>query len=560
MVANRAEADEAKLRLGIDLHQQGRLGDAEKLYRDILQRNPKRSDALYLLGIIALATRKYQRAADLIGRSIQQNPHFPPAYCNRALALAQMKRHAEALANYDKAVALNPDFAEAHYNRGMLLRDLGRHTEAIASFDKAIAIRPNDAEAHNNRGNALNDIKHHAEALASLDRAIALKPDFAAAHCNRGNALTGLKRPAEALASYDRALALRPDFAEAYCNRGDALHELKRPDAALASFDWALALKPDFAEAHFGRSLTLLAMGRYEEGFREHEWRHRRSNPESIRSFARPLWLGEKDIGGKTLLIQPELFLGDMINFCRYAKLAEAKGAKVILAVQEPLRRLLTSLGPAITIIGESDQPGPFDYHCPLMSLPVAFGTTLETVPASVPYLHAETERLESWKRKLGEHGFKIGICWRGSAASVQMDRTFPLARFFDVSRLPHVRLISLQTGAGVEELAQMPGGMCVEDFAVESEDGLRPFVDTAAIMENLDLIITADTAIAHLAGALGRPAWVVLKEVPDWRWGLEGDVTPWYPTVRLFRQKTRDDWDGVFADIHAALTGMIKC
>jgi tetratricopeptide (TPR) repeat protein len=549
------DPNDAKLSRGMALHQEGRLAEAEKLYREILQHSPKRFDALYLLGIAALAASKPQRAIDLIDRSIRQNPAFPPAWCNKGLALAQLSRHAEALTSFEKALSLDPAFAEAWYNRGISLHALARQQDAVASFDKALAIRPNDADAHNNRALSLISLGRHADALASLDKALSFNSNFAEAYTNRGNAFIGLKRPADALASFDRALAINPALAEAWCNRGEPLHDLNRPDDAEASFRQALVRKPDLAEAHFGLSLTLLALGRYDEGFRRHEWRKKRATPEGARTFPQPLWLGDCRIQGKTLFIHPELFLGDMINICRYAPLAEAKGAKVILAVQEPLRKSLQSLSPTLTIIGEHERPPRFDFHCPLMSLPLAFGTILETVPAAVPYLHPDRALSAAWKDKLGGQGFKIGVCWQGSAASVAMDRTFPLTRFGEISKIPNVRLISLQTGQGSDQLATLPEGMNVESYD-EPGPTLRPFEDTAAMMTNLDLVITSDTAIAHLAGALARPTWIALKQVPDWRWGLQGDTTPWYPTVRLFRQPTSNDWTSVFNAIHAALAG----
>jgi tetratricopeptide (TPR) repeat protein len=547
------DPNDAKLSRGMALHQEGRLAEAEKLYREVLRQSPKRFDALYLLGIAELAAGKPRRAVDLIDRSIRQNPGFPPAWCNKGLALALLTRHAEALTGFDKALSLDPAFAEAWYNRGISLHALARPQDAVASFDKALAIRPNDADAHNHRALSLISLGRHAEALASLDKALSLHPDFAAAHTNRGNAFIGLKRPADALASFDRALAIDPALAEAWCNRGDALHDLNRPDDAEASFREALVRKPDLAEAHFGLSLTLLALGRYEEGFRRHEWRKKRATPEGARSFPQPAWLGDRPIQGRILFIHPELFLGDMINLCRYAPLAEAMGARVILAVQEPLRNLLQSLGPALTVIGEADPPPRFDLHCPLMSLPLAFGTMPGSVPAAVPYLHPDPILTAAWKDKLGGHGFRIGICWQGSAASVAMDRAVPLSCFSEISRLPDVRLISLQTGEGCEQLAAQPEGMNVESYD-EPGAAPRPFEVTAAMMANLDLVITSDTAIAHLAGALGRPTWIALKQLPDWRWGLQGETTPWYPTVRLFRQPAANDWTSVFSAIHAAL------
>jgi tetratricopeptide (TPR) repeat protein len=545
---------DAVLATAIGLHETGQLQDAEKLYRAVLQQNPRHAGALYLLGLAALATRRYQRAADLIGRSIRFNPDFPPAYSNLGIALAALNRPAEALAQYDAAVARDPDFVEAYYNRGVLLKDLGRNAAAIESFDMALALRPGDVESLNNRGLVLNAEKRHAGALADFDKAIALRPGFAAAHCNRGMALMALKRPAEALAAYDRALALQHDLAEAWCNRGDALHELNRPEDAVASFDKAITLRPDFAEPHFGRGLSLLMTGRYGEGFREHEWRKRRSGAPAVRSFRQPPWLGKSDIAGRTLFIHPELYLGDMVQFCRYALLAAACGAKVVLAVQRPLRALLGSLGPDIVLIEEGEAPARFDLHCPVLSLPLAFGTTLENVPAPMPYLYAEAERIAEWKQKIGEHGLKIGICWQGSATRLELDRSFPVTAFAPLSRLPGVRLISLQSGFGLEQLADLPDGFQVEHFGDTSDSGQRPFVVLAAMMANLDLVITTDTVVAHVAGAMGRPAWIVLKQVADWRWGQHGDTTPWYPTLRLFRQKKSGDWTGVFDAIQTAL------
>jgi tetratricopeptide (TPR) repeat protein len=550
------------LPLAVDLHRQGRLTEAARLYRQVLQRNPNRTQALYLLGITELATGKFQKAANLIARSIRTEAGFAPAHVNLGIALMCLGRNTEALGSFDRAIAIAPDFTDAHYNRGILLKDVGRHSEALASFDITVAQQPSLAEAHNNRGLTLNAIGRHQEALACFDRAIALRPDLPEAHHNRGNEFIGLDRPDDALACFDRAIALRPDLAEAWCNRGDSLTDLKRPEEALASFDKAIALRPNLAEAHFGRSLTRLLVGQYEQGFRDFEWRLRRTSYVGRRSLPRPVWLGDRDIRGRTLFIYPELFLGDMIQFCRYAKLVEGLGANVVLGVQAPLRPLLASLSPGIVLIDENALPDHYDFHCPLMSLPLAFRTTMATVPGDVPYLHPEPGRVAAWRQRIGTDGFRVGICWLGSAASITMGRSFPLALLADIARLPGTRLISLQTRLGSEKITELPAGMVVEDFADETTGSLRPFTETAAMMANLDLIITADTAIAHLAGALGRPTWVALKQVPDWRWGLESAATAWYPTWRLFRQMVRNEWPPVFAAMQEALvttSGVIR-
>jgi tetratricopeptide (TPR) repeat protein len=545
---------DAMLASAIRLHETGQLQAAEKLYRAVLQQSPRHATALYLLGLVNLAAKRLQRAADLISRSIRFNPEFPPAYCNLGIVLAALNRPDEALAQYDAAIARDPGFAEAYYNRGVLLKDMGRHAASIASFDVVLALRPGDVEALSNRGLVLNAMKRYANALADFDAAIRLRPDFAAAHSNRGVALTWLKRPAEALASFDRALEIQPDLAAAWCNRGDALHERGQIEDAVASFDKAIALQPDFPEAHFGRSLSLLMMGSYAEGFREHEWRHRRPGVPRCPSFRQPLWLGKTGLAGRTLFIHPELYLGDMVQFCRYAPLAAAGGAKVVLAVQGPLRALLGSLTGDVTVIEQGETPVSFDLHCPLLSLPLAFATTLENVPASVPYLHAQPDLAAEWRQRIGGHGLKIGICWQGSASRPELERAFPVIAFAPLGVVPGVRLISLQTGFGLEQLAELPAGLRVEQFPDTSDHGLRPFAVLAAMMANVDLVITTDTVVAHVAGALGRPTWVVLKQVADWRWGREGDTTPWYPTVRLFRQTRRGDWAGAFDAVQQAL------
>jgi tetratricopeptide (TPR) repeat protein len=540
-----------RLGIAIELHKVGRVAEAEKLYRDLLQYSPRDANLLYLLGLTALATNQYRRAADLLSRSIRINSHFVPAHLNLGLALVALNRPKEALARYDEAIARDPDLPDSYCNRGILLKDIGQPQAALASFDQALALRPDDPDTLNNRGLALDALKRHGEALETFDRALSLRRNFPEASANRGNTLNWLHRPDEALESFDQALKLRPDLAEAWCNRGDTLHEKGRFPEALASFDKALELKRNFAEAHYGRSLTLLMLGRYAKGFREYEWRKQRSGANRKRTFSQPLWLGESSLSGRTLYIYPELFLGDMIQFCRYAVLAAARNAKVILAVPRPLVALLCDLGPGITVIEEAQPPGKFDFNCPLLSLPLAFATTLDAVPAEIPYLQADPTRVEEWRNTIGPEGLKIGICWQGSANRTDLDRSFPLTAFAPLASMPSVRLISLQTGFGVEQLAGLP---VVEHFDKASDAEHRPFVETAAMMMNLDLVITTDTSIAHLAGALGRPTWIALRHVPDWRWGADEDTTPWYPTVRLFRQKAKSDWDGVFSDILRAV------
>jgi tetratricopeptide (TPR) repeat protein len=486
-------------------------------------------------------------------RAIALEPGFAMAHSNRAIALTGLGRREEALDSCDRAIALQPRFAPAHNNRGLTLQALKRHDEAVASYQRAVALQPDLAEAHNNLATVLRDLGRAEEALQSLECARRLRPGITGLHMNLGNTLRDLQHPEEALASYDRALLEEPDRPALHCNRGAALADLNRVGEAIASFDRAIALDGAHAEAHFNKSRSLLLSGQLEEGFRLLEWRSRLAAQKVTRSPPRPLWLGDEDIAGKRVLLHSEQGLGDTIQFCRYARLVEARGAHVVLAVQPQLRQLLRGLSPTIELIAEGTLPDEFDYHCPLLSLPLAFRTTLGTIPAEGPYLAADPERAERWRQVLGSAGFRVGVCWQGTRNPIDIGRSFALDRYRALATIPGVRLISLQKGHGVEQLPTRPPAMAVEELG-DFDGGVDAFLDTAAVMRNLDLVITSDTAVAHLAGALGCPAWVALKHAPDWRWLLERDDSPWYPTLRLFRQPRRGDWDSVFSAIRAAL------
>jgi tetratricopeptide (TPR) repeat protein len=533
-------ADPVQLGLAKTLHRQGRLDAAEAAYRSLLKRFPNDTETNYLLGVVLISRGDASQALDRFSRCVRLSPGFAGGWCSQGVALAALGRHAQALRSLDKAVALAPDLVDAHYNRGLALQNLGRHGEAVEVLDRVLAFVPSDTEALNSRAVSWQALGRFEAALGDCDAALAVRPDFAAALCSRGIALNALKRPAEAVAAFEQALTFQPDAAEAWCNRGDALHELGRLESALESYDRALVVRPGLAEAAYGRSLVLLSQGRYAEGLPAYESRLLRSVAPASR-FSRQAWLGERPIAGKTLFIHPELYLGDMLNMCRYAVVARQAGARVVMAVQAPLRRLLSCL--EVTVIGEAEKVPPFDEHCPLMSLPLAFGSA---VAGDVPYLRADPSRVAYWRERMGSHGRRVGVCWQGSAMSVAMDRTFPAGLF---RRLTGVRLVNLQAGPGWDDLADV-----VEEYGAETDTGPRAFEETAALMGALDLVITCDTSIAHLAGALGCPVWVLLRHVPDWRWGMSGDTTPWYPTARLFRQKKPGDWESVFAEVAGAL------
>ena len=537
------------------LHQQGKLAEAERIYREILWQQPQHFGALHLLGVIALQTRHMERAAELIGKAIALKPDFAEAHFNRGNALRDLRRHEEALASYNTAIALKPDFAEAHNNRGNALSNIKRPEEALASYDKAIALKSDFAEAYSNRGMALEDLQRPEEALASYDKAIALKPDFALGYFNRGVALQELNRPEEALASYDEAIALKPDYAEAYSNRGVALGKLKRYADALASYDKAIALKPDFAEAYWNQSLCLLLLGRFEQGWRLYEWRKRRDEPVAARSFPQPLWLGQQDIAGKTLLLWWEQGFGDTIQFCRYGKLAEARGAKVIMSVQQSLLKLLKQISPTIEIINADEVPSDFDYHCPLLSLPLAFATTLATIPTQRQYLKADEELRLAWAARLPPTTKpRIGLVWSGTTIHKNdHNRTIDLQQFLPILRAD-ADWICLQNEVRDKDLAVLRQFGRIAFFG----DELRDFSDTAALLDLMDLVVTVDTSVAHLAGAMGKPVWILLPYNPDWRWLLDRDDSPWYPSARLLRQPQLGNWAAVIDRVGNELRPMI--
>ena len=545
---------DAILREGFVHHQSGRLSAAEQCYRKCVTLQANHFDSLHLLGVVCSQTGRSSEALEYLNRALRIRKDYGPAFNSRANVLRQMGRLDEALLDYGRAIAIQPNLVEAYSNRGDTLTALGRFQQALESIDQAIARKPDYSEAYNNRGNALKELKRYAEAITSYDKAISLNPRLTKAYNNRGVCLAAENRLSEAFESIDHAIRLQPDYAEAYYNRGNALRDQLRLPDALACYDKAIALRGDYHGALWNQANVLLLLGQFERGLPQFEFRASRQSVLQKKPFSMPQLSNVDELPGKRLLIWDELFFGDMIQFCRYALMAERCGAAVTISAPERLHQLLSTLSDTIAIVGEGQQSNEFDYQVPLMSLPLVFQTTLKAIPSDVPYLKAEPERVLKWKRHLGEDGFKIGICWQGSKLSEEGGRSFPLIELYPLSEIEGVRLISLQKYDGVEQLKGIPLEMKVEDLGADFDTGPHAFLDAAAVMEGLDLIVTCDTSIAHLAGALGRPNWVMLKHVPDWRWLLDRGDSPWYPTTRLFRQKTPNDWQPVFAEVREAL------
>jgi len=543
---------------------------AVQSYEKAIRLQPVTPDVYFNRGTALYYTGRYEAAIASYDEAIAVRPDYADAFNNRGLALAALRRFEDALANYDRAIELRSDFAVAYSNRGLMLKELNQLDAALASHDEAIALKPDFAEAHSNRGLVLKEFNRIEEALASYDQAIALNPNFAEAHSNRGLVLKELNRFDEALGSYDRAIALKPDFAEAHSNRALVRQDLHQLDVALAGFDRAIALKPDFAVAYFNRAMALLMTGDFANGWRDYEWRWRgASGPiiKDMRHLEEPCWLGEEPIAGKTILLHSEQGLGDTLQFCRYARWVADLGARVILEVQQPLHTLLAGLeGVAQVVVHGAGRP-PFDYYCPLLSLPLAFKTTPATIPARVPYLRADTQKALLWHKKLGaKTKLRVGLVWSGGFRAHQPElwrindrRNIPLARLAPLKH-PDVEFYSLQKGQPAEsELADLLSrnwdGPPVSDFTGLLSD----FSDTAAFVEQLDLVISVDTSTAHLAGALGKPVWILNRFDSCWRWMLDRTDSPWYPSARLYRQERHGDWYGVIARVKSDLKQLVE-
>ena len=539
------------LREAVTLHQQGRLHEAEKIYARVLKAVPGHFDALNLLGAIKARQGQFGEAQRLFGAAVKADPRAPQARSNLGQAYYALRRFSEALECFDKARALAPDDADILYQHAIALLSLDRPRDALAEFQAVLARAPHHVEAQINSGLARATLGITEAALADFDAARKLLPNHPVAHFNRGVALLQLGRYADAVAANDRAIAAAPDHVGAWLNRGRALSQLRHFDEAIASYGEVLARRKDDANAHFNRSLALLTIGQYRRGFEAYEWRWRRTGMPPQKSRGRPLWLGEYPLHRKTILLHAEQGLGDTIQLARYAPLVAAAGATVVLEVQPELTSLMSGLDGIAQVLPRGSAPPPFDVHCPLGSLPLAMKTELETVPAAIPYLSADPARIAQWSARIEALPRpRIAIAWSGNAAhDNDRNRSLAFDRLAPLLALP-ASFVSIQRDVRDAEATQLAGERRVEDVG----GALADFSDTAAVLALCDLVISADTAPAHLAGALGRPLWVLVPFAPDWRWTLDGETTPWYPTARLFRQTSLGDWDGVMARVADAL------
>jgi tetratricopeptide (TPR) repeat protein len=538
---------------GIALRELKRFEDALASYDRALALWPGYAEALLGRGHTLKELKRFEEALASYDRTLALRPDWVDAHVNRGDVLHELKQFEEALASYDRALGIRQDFTEAHANRGSALHALKRFEEALASYDHALALRPDYAEARYNRGNVLHALKRFEEALADYEHALALRPDYVEALANRGVTLNDLKRFEEALASHDRALAVRPDYADAFVNRGITLYELKRFEAALASYDRALALRPDYAQAHFNEAVCRMLIGDFDRGWQKLEWGWETEDLKNAkRTFSQPLWLGSDEIAGKTILLHGVHGFGDTIQFCRYVPCVAERGARVILEIQEPLRDLMGTLPGAAQIVSRGEPLPDFDLHCPLLSLPLALGTRLATIPAQTPYLRASPQAVMDWNVRLGpRHRPRIGLAWSGRPEhNNDRNRSMRLSTLLSPLAGFEATYVSLQREVREDDAPVLQGRSDILHFGEE----LKSYADTAALIANLDLVISVDTSVAHLAGALAKPVWILLPFITDWRWLLDREDSPWYPTARLFRQDETRGWDSVMARVHAAL------
>lgn len=514
-----------------------------------------RGNTLKELGRLPEAEQSYSLALAIA-------PNDPVTLHGRALVRYLLRQYAEALLDYDALAAQGAENAPALVGRGATLVALRRYGEALVPLERATQLLPGDADAHIQRGVALLNIERHAEAVASFDRAITLRPMVPEVLNNRGIALALTGQLSLALDSFACSAAMGGATAENLTNTGIVLKMLGQHREAAAAFGRALTCNPDDPAARFGLAFLHLLLGEFATGWPLYEARFEvpaLGNP--ARHFSAPRWNGSQPLAGKTLLVHAEQGLGDVIQFCRYLPGLAAQGAAVVFEVMPSLKPLLRTLPGAIRLVGRGEPLPPVDYYCPLLSLPLALNTRIDTIPAQVPYLTAEPERIAHWTQRLRAlPGLRVGVAWQGNPAVEKLiwarGRSMPLAVLEPLARLPGVRLVSLQKGPGLEQLPSVPFAGRIVDLSGELDRGPDAFLDTAAVIAGLDLVISSDTAVAHLAGALGRPVWLMLTASPEWRWGLERSDCPWYPSMRLFRRTADRDWTAVMAAIVEALEG----
>lgn len=493
-------------------YEAGRLHQAQQLCREILRYDADHPDALHLLGVIACKTGRHEEAIELIREAIMQNRQAPQFHNTLGVVLRAIGRLEEATVACEQALLLNAEYAEAHHNMGNVFFSQGRYAAAVEKYNHVTSLDPGCVEAYNTAAIALQYLGEYDAAMEKCRQALLRKPDYAEAYNTAASVLLKKGLCVEAIENYGHALRLKPDYAEAHCNLG----------------------------------MALLLGGRFEEGWPEYAWRLKTDKAAYLRGHPAPCWDGSS-FAGKTLLIRHEQGFGDNIQFIRYLPTVKRLGGRVSCETLRPLVGLFGGLGGVDELVEASSATafaGDFDFYVPLLQLPRILGTTLETIPAGVPYLHADPVKAQRWRGRFSQTELNVGIVWAGQPAHPEdRARSCHLRHFVPLSKIPGVQLFGLQKGSAAAQVRDLAAEISLTNLGDEFND----FTDTAAVVENLDLVISVDTAVLHLAGAMAKPVWAILPSAPDWRWMLERDDSPWYPTMRLFRQRQHGRWDEVF-------------
>jgi tetratricopeptide (TPR) repeat protein len=575
------------LRQGVAQQRSGNVAAALRLYREAAEAAPENIEAWCRVAAAAESLQDWTEAADAYRRALALKPDFAEVHCNLGAALLRLRDLGGARESFQQAVRLKPDFAVAFNGLGAALKASGELAGAAEAFRQALAIQPQYPDAAYNLGNCLQalDDPHAAvqayEAALGLDknkpeilqnysaalsaarryreaenaarRLLQHRPRLPEAHNALGNALVGLGRLDEAAAAFSTAIELRPDYAEAICNLGNVALAKNQPDEALAQYRRAEHMRPDFAEARFNQAIALLLDGKLREGFELYEYRWDSEQKKHRRTLSSPRWTGAEPLEAKTIHVHCEQGIGDTIQFARYIPLLAERGANVVFEVQAPVMSLFADFPSTMVVCRQSAGPIPQDYHIPLLSLPRAFGTDLTHIPAHVPYIRTHPAKRAAWSARMAAYsGPRVGVVCSGNARHKNdQNRSISLARMTECL-LPFgpLHLVQKDVRSADAEYLQASGAKIV-DWSAD----LKDFAETAALLQQLDLLITVDTSAAHLAGALGVKTWVLLPYAPDWRWLLSRNDSPWYPTMKLYRQPKPGDWNTVLAQVAADLS-----
>jgi len=535
---------EAYCNLAVALEELGQLDEAEQACRAALALKPAYVEAHLNLGMVLKAQGHLPEAAAAFRQTLVLSPNSAKAHCNLGVTLKELNQLDQALMCYGRALMIDPDYAEAHLNLSNLLRVQGHFEEALGACQQALRLKPDAPLSHLCLGNAQDALGLYAEAADSFRQAIRLKPDFAQAWSNLGNVLKQLGEFPQAEEACRTAVRIKPDYAQAHSNLGNVLKELNQLDGAAACYQTALACDADYAQGHLNLGITRLLAGRFAEGWPDYEWRWQVEDwPQRARHGSHPRWSGDA-ADGRTILIWPEQGLGDLIHFVRYLPLLVQAGWRVVLETPSALLRLFQNID-GVTVLPFGSELPPIHVQCPLLSLPGVMGIE---IPAA-PYLRPEPALAAFWRNRLdGLAGHKVGFAWRGNPKLMRdRNRSLPATAFAPLMALPGVTPVILQKDAREDELAAL-------GLPANARPDLTDFADTAAVMAGLDLVISVDTSVAHLAGALGVPVWTLLEFAPDWRWQLDRADSPWYPSMRLYRQTNHGDWPQVLERVRADL------